>query len=276
MKILVLGDCQSNGNNCLSDRILGDSMPRSWSLRYHGESKKVLRWVLEQRHDSDMTLPLPLDDLEDFAWRYMRKQELAVAWPNRLPGAVTNLSFNGAHFLGHYHRLRNYLVQDRPDHVIVTDYKSNHIGMVFNFDNQQYVFEGGNYTDSHYRAEYPRSVHEQRLERLAVHKSQSANWIMRKHRRSYQALIGLLDKNQIPYSIMRFGHIDDAPLQAWDKFMPNHIDCTQIFRQYTVAEGEYGQKKLEYQQIIADLVQQHLDTNQISKYNKFFNNKEIP
>lgn len=239
---------------------MGDSMPRSWSLRYHGESKKVLRWVLEQRRLQGLDLALPVHDIEDFGWRFMRERELAVAWPNLLHGTVTNLSFNGAHFLGHYHRLRTYLAQNRPDHVIVTDYKYNHIGMAFRFGKEQYVFEGGNYSDLNYRAQYPRPVHELRLRRLALNQHQTANWIMRKHRRSYQVLIGLLAKNQIPYSIMRFGNIDDQQQQAFDAFMPNHIDCTLIFRQYTEATGEYGQKKLERQQIIADLVQQHLDS----------------
>ena len=134
--VLILGDCQSNGNNCLAHQVFDDSdRLQTWSLRYHQQSATVLEWI-----NKNFPEFRPKSDLE--IWKFFRQQELAVSWPSLLQRAqVTNLSINGAHFIGYHGRFKKYIAQHGiPDHVIVTDYAPGHQACAFK-NQVQYVTE---------------------------------------------------------------------------------------------------------------------------------------
>ena len=259
MKIVVLGDCQSNGNNCLADEIMQNSELRTWSMRHNKQLAQVTRWMLSQRKKDAASDMVELKNLEDHVWKYLREQEMKLAWPAMIKAQVVNLSYNGAHFSGHWYRLAEFLQKDRPNHIIITDYQINHVGVVFRYQGKQYSFEGTNYNESAYHGQYPLAVHELRMRNMERNKRQTHDWTMRKHRRCYQGLTALIESYQIPYSLMKFGNVTGAAQAPFDQFMPTQIDCTNMYGSYTVADGEWSHKKRICQSKIADLVNSYLD-----------------
>ena len=257
MKILVLGDCQSNGNNCMSDEVMQDARPRSWSLRHHGLHRQVVQWAMAARKRGEIsgTFHWPQD-----AWKHLRRRELAVAWPSLLPNAtVRNLSVNGAHFLGHCHRLRLQLADHRPDHVIITDHRPNHVGFLVRAGGGRYVFEGDNYQEHDYKQQYPREVHEARLQRQAAQKSLTWQGSVAKHARSYRLLERMLREQRMDFTVLRFGGITAEEQLAFDQFMPTDLDCSAHFRRYLTGDGlEWSTLKLLQQAAIAQQVAEHL------------------
>lgn len=258
MKIVVLGDCQSNGNNCLADEIMQNSELRTWSLRHNKQLAQATRWMLHNRKQNSIS-KIELKNLEDHVWRYLREQEIKLAWPAMVKAQVVNLSYNGAHFLGHWYRLRQFLQKEKPDHIIITDYQINHVGVAFRYQGKQYSFDGTNYNESAYHGQYPVAVHELRMRNMERNKQQTNGWIIRKHRRCYQGLTALIESYQIPYSLMKFGNVTGSIQPPFDQFMPTQIDCTNIYGGYTVSDGEWSDKKRISQHEIAKLVNSYFD-----------------
>jgi hypothetical protein len=250
--VLVLGDCQSNGNNCLAHQIFDDpTRLQTWSLRYHQQAAIVSTWFKEKHPEFKPNLDLEI-------WKFLRQQELAIAWPNLLQRAqVTNLSINGAHFIGHHSRLKKYIDQNNiPDHVIITDYAPSHQVCAFKH-NSQYVTE---LTFS------PMPAHDEFIKnkirgRFKYQDQQSSDWHWRRHQKSFRMLMQCVNHYKIPYTVVVFGgHEIDL-----HRFMSADVDCTDIHNEYHPhtkslwEQGEHSKNKFESQQIIADRVQTALD-----------------
>jgi len=250
--VLILGDCQSNGNNCLAHQICHDpSILQTWSLRYHQQSAIVSEWIEEKfpefKPDSDLEI-----------WRFLRHQELAISWPNLLQQVqVTNLSINGAHFIGHHSRLKKYIDQHGvPDHVIITDHAPSHQACAFKY-NVQYVTE---LTFS------PMPAHDDFIKnkirgRFDYQNQQSNDWHQQRHQKSFSLLMQCVKHYKIPYTVVAFGGYEID----LDRFMSADVDCADIHNEYHPhtkslwQQGEHSKLKFESQQIIADRVQTALD-----------------
>ena len=253
--ILILGDCQSNGNNCLAHEITQEKTLRTWSMRFHKEFRSVFKWYMRHRRDAGIKTPMPEGNLESVVWHYFWEEEQKVAWPNLLHGNIINFSKNGGHFIGHHHRLKQYLANNaKPDHVIVTDYTFSHKASAFKFKGKQYVFERESYVDAEWNpTDYPVEVHRKRLASIEFQKNQSREWHIRRHQRGFDMLIKLLKYHGLSYSIVRFGDPVVANIEAFD-FMGRQIDCIPYYQQYTTLDGENSEVKLGLQADIAAVV----------------------
>jgi hypothetical protein len=259
-KIVVLGDCQSNGNNCLAHQVFPDKKWHTWSLKYHDNFPEVFKWYKNNNKKFGNT-PVKQEHLKRQVWNYYRNAEKSVAWPNYLDGwDVINLSINGAHFLGYHSRLKLYLEKnDCPDHVIITDYTFSHIASVIRSENDRYIFETSHYADNDWNpALHCHEVHLKRLSDLKFQKNQTIQWHIRRHGLAFQQLVKLLDAKKISWSVMRFGDLDPENIRIFDVIMGNQIDCTRFFHNYRYFEGEDSWKKLSAQLLIAETVKNYL------------------
>jgi hypothetical protein len=259
--VIILGDCQSNGNNCLAHEILSDNSPRTWSLKFHNEFRSVFKWYLQHRKFAGVREPMPAGQIESVVWNYYWEQEKREAWPSLLDiPNVVNFSKNGAHFIGHHYRLKKYLeTNSKPDHVLITDYTFSHIVHSFKWQGKRYLFERENYVDSEWNpSAYPLEVHQRRLKGIQFQKSQSREWQIRRHRKGFDMLVKFLKFHNIDYSIVRFGDPRKENTLAFDDIMGRQIDCTHLFQQYTTQAGENTAIKLAVQTDIAQIIQRHL------------------
>lgn len=224
-------------------------------MRFHKEFEPVFKWYLKHRIQHKVKEPMPNKNLENEVWHYFWEQELGVAWPNLLEANVINFSKNGAHFVGHHHRLKNYLKNNpKPDHVILTDYTFSHIFTSFKFQDKRYLFERENYIDSEWNPfAYPIEVHRKRLASLEYQKSQSREWRQRRHYLGFKNLTRFMEQQELSWSIIRFGDVSTDNIEAFD-FMGNEIDCIPIYQSYSTSEGEDSLIKLNSQAAIAELV----------------------
>jgi len=261
MKILVLGDCQSNGNNCLADQILEENTPRTWSLRFHKNFPQAFKWYLKHKIENKVKDPMPTKNIESAVWTYLRQQELDSSWPNLLSGTVVNRSLNGAHFVGYHKRLLQYLEQHgHPDHVLVTDFTFPHIVSSFKHNGKRYVFEKSpNYGDVEYNPDdYPIEVHKELVKRMAFQLAQPREWYIRKHSKSYTQLVKVLNHYKLKWTVVRFGDDEIENIEVFDRIMGRGIDCIDFYKQYHTDGAENGTKKLELQVSIAERIQKHL------------------
>lgn len=247
--IVVLGDCQSNGNNCLAHQIIESPRLHTWSLRFHKEFQPVFKWYLKHKIAHNDRTPMPNNNLEGVVWHYFWEQELAVSWPFLLDANVINFSKNGAHFIGYHHRLKKYLKDNpAPDHIIITDYTFSHQATSFRFNNRRYLFERETYIASEWNAnDYPEAVHLKRLAGVDKQKKESHNRKLRKHRLAFKMLIKFIESQNIPYTLVRFN-------SEFDEFMPREVDCTSLYNQYTTVDGEDSKLKFDIQPTVAELV----------------------
>lgn len=260
--ILVLGDCQSNGNNCLADDILEDKAPRTWSLRYHKQFGAAFKWYLKHRIANNIRGELPKGDFEFAVWAYIREQELKLAWPNLLSGfTVYNRSLNGAHFVGYQWRLRQHIEKfGKPDHVLITDFTFPHIASTFKFRGQRYVFEKSpNYGNTEWDADdYPLPVHEELVKRMTFQLAQPREWYIRKHTKSFNQLVRFMNYYGLNWTVVRFGDARQENVEVFDNIMGRGIDCIPLFKQYASLDGENGTHKQAIQKDIAAWVSNYL------------------
>lgn len=269
-KIVVLGDCQSDGNNCLAHEILNDeSAITTWSLRYHEKFPEALKWMMNRRKQQGQTFPekTKISELQHATWKYLRDEEMSVAWPAQITNYdVTNFSIKGAHFYGHHRRMVDWMKNNpAPDLVLITDYTFNHAVVSFNHQGHTHVIEKRlDYNDSHWNpSSYDAEIHKKILSRLELQKSKSRDWVERRHRISYYCLTRFLKHHNIPFLQIRFGETVPEDVVSFDKIMGQHcdIDCQDMFESYRVPgkRGEYSRLKLDLQPVIALRVQQKID-----------------
>lgn len=253
--IVVLGDCQSNGNNCLAHEIVTNFRLHTWSLKFHGEFQNVFKWYLKHRISNKVKDPIPSHNLEKEVWHYFWETELQTAWPNLLDCNIVNFSKNGGHFIGHHYRLKEYLKHNpKPSLVIITDYTFSHISTSFQHDSKRYLFERETYADEDWNpADYSVEVHKKRLASLAVQKAYSRERSQRKHFLGFKQLIKFIKSHNLPYLIVRFGDADKKNIEAFN-FMGTDIDCTDLFNQYATTDGEDSLTKLKIQSTVAERV----------------------
>jgi nicotinamide riboside kinase len=254
--VLILGDCQSNGNNCLADEITEVVVPRTFSLRFHNQIVAGTRWALQQKDFSRCNI----SELKNEVWRFIRKKEMSMAWPSFLNANVINMSFNGAHYLGHCYRLKQYIkTNNKPDLVIITDYEFNHMAYSVTSDYKKYFFE------SLTRSNYSEDIEQKRQEKIKYVLSKERHWHTKLHRRSFRKLTNILDNNKIPYLTLRFGQFSKRNQTVFDSFLGCDIDCKDMRLCYTIddIQSEYGAelsvKKFAAQKEIAACVNKFLN-----------------
>lgn len=254
-KVLVLGDCQSNGNNCLADEVTGIKQPRTFSLRYHQNINQVLHWATKQ-----IDFTASADNLESSTWKFLRKKEMNLAWPSMINANVINLSFNGAHFFGHCRRLIDWIkTNGTPDLVLITDYEFSHLSYSINYQGVRYYFESLTVANPDPVVE---CLRQQKLHKIFT---RDRNWHARFHRRSFKLLIKILRHYQVNFAVLRFGQHKNYNRMVFDQFLNNDIDCSDLRKIYTIDNdnfdfgAELSQQKLQAQRIIAERVNKFIN-----------------
>jgi hypothetical protein len=189
-------------------------------------------------------------------WHYFWEEELKASWPYLLNvPTVVNISKNGAHFIGYLKRLKDYIESNpKPDHIIITDYTFSHISTSFKFQGKRYYFERENYVNSEWNPEdYPLEVHQRRLASIAYQKSQPHARKQRKHLLGYNQLVRYIKTQEISFTTVRFGDIQENNRRAFD-FMHPGVDCTDLYLNYASPDGEESAMKLQLQSAIAERI----------------------
>jgi len=260
MKILVLSDCQSNGNNCLTHEVLeGEESTglQTWSLKYHKKFSPAFKWVVKHIKTKGEKLP-PSDtkNLQVFVWKYLRQQEMKLSWPALLNHDVINHSYNGAHFVGYLKRLNSVLKESVPDLIIVTDYAVTHQFVSFKHDGNRYYFEKTQYEDYDWDPDkYPKEVHDKLIKRLASQLHKDFEWHVRRHKKSYNLLMKKIKSTGIPYKVIQFGSGRTYKEDPFSEFMKSDINCIDLRSKYLFEDGEDSLAKRNLQLEISNRIQ---------------------
>lgn len=265
-KILVLGDCQSSGNNCIAHEVVGvDNCFLEWSLRRHKVTQQIIKWAMQTRKTQKINTPLRADQLESMAWQLLKQEEVKVAWPNLITNYhVINSSVNGAHFLGSHKRLIEALKEHKKfDLILLTDYAFSHRVISIKTDGQRQIYEKSkDYDDANWNPKlYDESRHQAILSGLAYQSQQSWHWFRRRHQHAHYYLTKSLRDRNMPFMSVRFGENDIASSNFFAELMHRQIDCSDLTRRYQswTQKGEWSKTKLDTQPLIAQRVQVHLD-----------------
>lgn len=266
-KILVLGDCQSSGNNCLAHEIMGvENYFLEWSLNHNKKTTEVIRWALQQWKKQEAREKISVNDIESKAWQFLRQEELKLAWPNLLVDYdVVNLSRNGAHFLGYHKRLLQEVTRlSKIDCVLITDYVFSHTVVSFKLHDRTHVYEKTyDYNIEQWNPTlYDKSVHDRIIELLQKQTKKPMSWFQRRHRHAYYFLRKSILQHNIPWFVVRFGERSTVNVDFFDSFMEPGIDCRDLYKAYRPHDryGEWSKSKLDTQPLVADRIQQYLDS----------------
>jgi len=272
MRILVLGDCASNGNNTMSHLIRGDDNTISqWSVSVDERMDTLQRWFLKEvSKRKDFTETINLNDLGTQSLKYIKQRELNAGWPSMLDPnwEVFNLSKNGNHFARYTQQLVDWQQEHGdPDLVLVTDYTWSHVYFRFANNGTKYSFTPSfrlngikEYTG---KESYPKNIHSKLKNSvdsyLKLSLSEQWNFCMKSHRRHF-----LNFKKHLNNLTWMPVHIWPEFKTFWDDAELNVINISSIHKSYRVnsdymiLQGEYCKKKLELQQSIADVITKNI------------------
>ena len=138
--LVILGDCASNGANCIAGEVTGNKDVRvSYSLQYHNQYSDILKWYLKKRKEVKYTTPISMQLLQHESLKAYRQREMEVSWPSLLECKTYNYSWNGNTFQGYLSDIKNHIVlHGKPDLVAITCYTPNHVYVRVNSNKEKY------------------------------------------------------------------------------------------------------------------------------------------
>jgi len=250
MKILVLGDCASDGSNCLNKQIIGeeDNGITEYSLASNKKYRKyIVGWYLKNTKTSRG--PINTDELLENALLYLQDREMQESWTSNLQDKfhVTNLSQGGATAYGYYKRLLKYEDKEgRPDIIVLTDHDPTHPWQRINLKGKKYFFEKGYDPRWPIFSINPKLKSPAEAQEMAFNKSkfyfdkganEKRNYIIMNWFHKY------LLKNQYQFIKIKFYE----GFQEFDND-DNVIDCTDLAKKYAgIPKGTIGSLKLGVQ-----------------------------
>jgi hypothetical protein len=258
MNVLLLGDCASDGSNCLNKQIIGeDSLSTeynlSWYKKYH---KLITLWYLRETKSKRQRIS-DLNDIGDNALNYLHDKELEMSWAKNLDPKlqVTNLSKGGATAYGYYKRLLKYEETNNgtPDLILLTDYDPTHPWQRINLNGQKYFFEKG-YDPRRPDFEInPKLKSPPMAQKIAFSKSKFYFDTESNEKRNFKIMSWFcryLATNKYKFIKIKFykGFVE------FDQD-PEVVDCSDLFKKYTVLpRGTNGSIKLKVQDAICKRV----------------------
>jgi len=266
-KIIVLGDCASNGNNALGHLVYNDNnLVMTFSLKYHKKFDEVAKWFFESKKQGTISYegpPINKDNLHNVAMKALIQQEKAISWPAKLKKDTVNLSINGNHFGYYLLQLKKYLTNNpAPDHLLITDYSSDHIFLHFTHKGTRYnILPSYSLLDQSYKHDnkkYPENVHKVVVCKFKKEHKKSSKYLMKKNQRMFKILKSFCNNNNIPYTCVLFRN-EFREIFSNEDF----IDLVNIKDQWSSCNkhnsGEICIKKFQLQEKCADLINQHLN-----------------
>lgn len=272
-KILVLGDCASNGNNALGHLVYNDdNVVMTYSLIYHQKFDEVVKWFFTSKKNGDIVYDGPAinnSNIHHIAMAELVKKEKEISWPEKLQKDTVNLSINGNHFGYYLVQLKRYLSNNsKPAHVLITDYSSDHIFLHFIRDGVRYdILPSYSLLDKPYehgKKSYPENLHETVVDKFKTERKKSSKYLMKKNKRMFKVLKNFCNKNDIEYTCVLFRN------EFRDIFLNEDvIDLVDIKNQWSNGigdnSGEVCKKKFELQEQCAEIVDLHIKHKQQEK-----------
>jgi len=265
MKVLVLGDCASDGSNCLNKQIIGEDRvdteySLSWNEEYH---KLIVLWYLKMSKSQRGSVKHMID-IKDNAIDYLHDKEYGMAWVKHLDTKldVTNISKGGATAYGYYKRLLKYEAKHkRPDIILLTDHDPTHPWQRININDQKYFFEKGYDPRKPDFKTNPKLKSPAEVQEMAFNKSKFYYHSGLNQKRNFKIMSWLcryLEENNYNFIKIKF-------YKGFSEFDhdPNVIDCSDLTKKYTVMpRGTISSAKLEVQDEISKRIQDKL-TNKL-------------
>lgn len=122
--IVLLGDCQIDGNLLCADEIIPEVTPIEYGLVRAGWTDQVVDWFLRCNPQFNTATRSPM--LEKAAIKYLRDEEKKRAFPAMSKYKLTNLSAFGVTAWRYKLWLENYLKTNTIDLLIIFDYSPRH------------------------------------------------------------------------------------------------------------------------------------------------------
>jgi len=269
MNLVVLGDCSSNGLNCLAWQVTGDdNISVNFSLQYNSYYDEIIKWYMKQRKQGKYTDPIKMKYIRQQSLKALTAAELNVAWPSFLKTdnrKVFNYSLTGNTFQGYILDLKKHILNyGKPDCVCITDFSQDHVYVRVNSKNEKYsgiVYK--NWLDSEYDSNIM-SYSKQIFEKKQIHGKKEYNkgqvYLDRKSNHSFYFLKKFLQKNNIDYFFVKF--LDQPISNVFDKDRTLNLqNIDQIYADKDT--GINSLSKYSCQSVIAQKVAEYLTMTKV-------------
>jgi len=200
--IVLLGDCQIDGNLLCADQIIPDVTPIEYGLVRSGWTQQVVDWFIRENPQFKTSVMSPM--LEKAAIKYLRAEEKKLAFPAMSKYKPTNLSAYGVTAWRYKLWLEEYLKNHNIDLLVIFDYSPRH-----QFHNVRY---GGKtyFSETSYDRRHPFEFNE-RINRSiglqkAIYESAKAqfkkgglDYLRKRNYRLFQSFMNCVEKLNIPF-----------------------------------------------------------------------------
>ena len=266
--LVILGDCASNGANCIASEVTKDDDVRvSYSLQYHNQYEQIIKWFLQKRKLNKHNDTIPFKLLQSESLKAYRQSEMEVAWHKLLDCKAYNYSATGNTFQGYLADIKKHIERhNKPDLVAITCYSPDHVYVRVNNQEEKYngiVYPG--WLDTPYDSDtmsYSETVYHKKQKQGKKEYASSQKYLNRKAYHSWYWLKKFLKNNDIDYFCIRYRHavVADRTNIAYDLFETEKmLDIRELHDVYChPKDGDKSLKKLEYQPIIAKKINQYL------------------
>jgi hypothetical protein len=243
MKIVVLGDCASDGTNVLAPEVTGrtDAVVEV-SLTWGGKHLKEMNaWYLRKTKNKRGRID-SIVHLYNKAMDYLKEQELKNSYWKYIDYPVTNLSKGGITAGGYYKRLLKYEKEHgKPDFIFITDHALRHSWQVINHQGKKYFLEKEFDPNSHFMFN-DRLQSSETVQRIAYSKAKTHyenGQTGRRNKRMMTWFLNYLDKNNYKYQKIRC-------YSGFTEFDTDEgvIDCSDLVSQYLTPKGDRADVKV--------------------------------
>lgn len=262
--LVILGDCASNGTNCIASEVTGNKDIRvSYSLQYHNQHSDILKWYLKKRKEGKYTNPISMQLLQHESLKAYKQREMEVSWPSLLEYKTYNYSWSGNTFQGNLSDIKNHVaLHGKPDLVAITCYTPDHVYVRVNNNKEKYNgIVHPTWIDRPYNADtmsYSKAIYDKKQSKGKKELSSSQTYLNRKAYHSWYWLTKFLKTNNIDYFCIRFRHpiVENRINIAYDLFENEKIlDLRHLHDTYSrPIDGDKSEVKLRYQPIIAEKI----------------------
>tara|TARA_R110000823_G_C15809093_1_gene488005 strand:+ start:53 stop:886 length:834 start_codon:yes stop_codon:yes gene_type:complete len=266
--LVILGDCASNGANCIASEVTNDNEVRvSYSLQYHNQHEQIIKWYLKQRQLGKYKNPISINLLQHESLKAYRQSEMEVSWPSHLECKTYNYSWNGNTFQGNLIDIKSHIASHgKPNLVAITCYSPDHVYVRVNNNTEKYSgIVHQSWIDKPYNADtmsYSEAIYNKKQTQGKKQLASSQTYLNRKAYHAWYWLTKFLKTNNIDYFCIRYRHpiVDDRVNVAYDLFETEKmLDIRELHDVYChPKDGDKSLKKLEYQPIIAKKINQYL------------------
>ena len=241
--IVLVGDCIATGESLLWPEITGDKEfvgDAIESVKDKTLEKKLAAWYLKHNKEK-----IDFANIMRHSYKAKIKKEKEMSWVSHIPGCL-NLAVAGETFQGMHKKIKKEIAEvGKPSMVLVTCFSHGHRCVVVNQNNQRHVVKRDMGMLEHDQSIWPTEVYKDFIDRVKGQELLGEQFQKRKHKKSFQLLIKLLDQHQIPHKFLLF--------RKYNKYLSDqYVDLTDLPETYKNNDGhEIASKKLEVQLDIA-------------------------